>query len=134
MNSKDKAIVAQVAFKGAIDLAVAGKIEVKMILDATDKYAEHLWDKYGFYQAKETYPPKTSQSSSGSGFATDNQTNFINKLLKEVPKSVSNSAKTKVDNGLTFAGADSLIKSLLNEKENNVPKAKDPINDLDAPF
>ena len=134
MNSKDKAIVAQVAFKGAIDLAVAGKIEVKMILDATDKYAEHLWDKYVFYQAKETYPPKTSQSSSGSGFATDNQTNFINKLLKEVPKSVSDSAKTKVDNGLTFAGADSLIKSLLNEKENNVPKAKDPINDLDAPF
>ena len=134
MNSKDKAIVAQVAFKGAIDLAVAGKIEVKMILDATDKYAEHLWDKYGFYQAKETYPPKTSQSSSGGGEPTEKQINFIKKLLKEVPKSVSDSAKTKVDNGLSGVGASALIKSLIEEKEKIEPKAKDPINDLDAPF
>lgn len=134
MNSRDKAIVAQVAFKGAIDLAVAGKIEVKMILDATDKYAEHLWDKYGFYQAKETYPPKTSQSSSGGGEPTEKQINFINKLLKEVPKSVSDSAKTKVDNGLSGVGASALIQSLIDEKEKNEPKAKDPINDLDAPF
>jgi hypothetical protein len=134
MNSRDKAIVAQVAFKGAIDLAVAGKIEVKMILDATDKYAEHLWDKYGFYQAKETYPPKTSQSSSGGGEPTEKQINFINKLLKEVPKSVSDSAKAKVDNGLSGVGASALIQSLIDEKEKNEPKAKDPINDLDAPF
>ena len=134
MNSRDKAIVAQVAFKGAIDLAVAGKIEVKMILDATDKYAEHLWDKYGFYQAKETYPPKTSQSSSGGGEPTEKQINFIIKLLKEVPKSVSDSAKTKVDNGLSGVGASALIQSLIDEKEKNEPKAKDPINDLDAPF
>lgn len=132
MSSKDKAIVAQVAFKGAIDLAVAGKIEVKMILDATDKYAEHLWEKYGF---ENTYANNTSGGrSNSSGLATDKQINFINKLLKEVPKSVSDSAKTKVDNGLSGVGASALIQSLIDEKEKNEPKAKDPINDLDAPF
>ena len=41
-NSKDRAIVAQVAFKGAIDLAVAGKIDIKSVLDATDAYADLL--------------------------------------------------------------------------------------------
>ena len=46
-NSKDKAIIAQVAFKKTIDLAVAGKIEQQEVLDATDTYTEHLWDKYG---------------------------------------------------------------------------------------
>tara|TARA_B100001109_G_scaffold86884_1_gene70864 strand:+ start:127 stop:531 length:405 start_codon:yes stop_codon:yes gene_type:complete len=132
-NSRDKAIVAQVAFKGAIDLAVAGKIEVKSILDATDAYAQHLWDKYGFYQARETYEPKTSQSS-GGGEPSDKQLNFIKKLLKEVPKSVSDSAKTQVDNGLTGLGASQLIKSLLEEKEKNEPVAKEPSNEFEAPF
>ena len=33
-SSKDRAIIAQVAFKGAVDLAIAGKIEVKSILDS----------------------------------------------------------------------------------------------------
>ena len=133
-NNRDKAIVAQVAFKGAIDLAVAGKIEVKSVLDATDAYAQHLWDKYGFYQARETYEPKTTQSSGGGGEPSDKQLNFINKLLKEVPKSVSDPARSKVDSGLTGLGASQLIKSLLEEKEKNEPVAKDPINDLDAPF
>ena len=132
-NSRDKAIVAQVAFKGAIDLAVAGKIEVKSVLDATDAYAQHLWDKYGFYQARETYEPKTSQSS-GGGELSDKQLNFIKKLLKEVPKSVSDSAKTQVDNGLTGLGASELIKSLLEEKKKNEPVAKEPSNEFEAPF
>ena len=133
-NNRDKAIVAQVAFKGAIDLAVAGKIEVKSILDATDAYAQHLWDKYGFYQDKETYSAKPQSFVNSGAGASDKQLNFINKLLKEVPKSVSDSARSKVDNGLTGLGASQLIKSLLEEKEKNEPVAKDPINDLDAPF
>ena len=133
-NNRDKAIVAQVAFKGAIDLAVAGKIEVKSVLDATDAYAQHLWDKYGFYQARETYEPKTTQSSGGGGEPTDKQLNFIKKLLKEVPKSVSDPAQTQVDNGLTGLGASQLIKSLLEEKENNEPVAKEPANEFESPF
>ena len=133
-NNRDKAIVAQVAFKGAIDLAVAGKIEVKSVLDATDAYAQHLWDKYGFYQARETYEPKTTQSSGGGGEPTDIQLNFIKKLLKEVPKSVSDPAQTQVDNGLTGLGASQLIKSLLEEKEKNEPVAKEPANEFESPF
>ena len=66
--------------------------------------------------------------------ATDKQINFINKLLKEVPKSVSEPAQSKVDEGLSGVGASSLIKSLLEEKEKNEPKAKDPVNDNDLPF
>lgn len=45
--SKDKLIVSQVAFKGAIDLAVAGKIEVSDISDAYKAFAEDIWDEYG---------------------------------------------------------------------------------------
>lgn len=132
-NSKDKAIIAQVAFKGAIDLAVAGKIELNKVLDATDAYAEHLWDKYGFETKFESSYSAKPQSS-GGGEPSDKQLNFINKLLKEVPKSVSDPARSKVDGGLTGLGASQLIKSLLEEKEKNEPVAKDPINDLDAPF
>ena len=132
-NSKDRAIVAQVAFKGAIDLAVAGKIELNKVLDATDAYAEHLWDKYGFETKFESSYSAKPQSS-GGGEPSDKQLNFINKLLKEVPKSVSDPARSKVDSGLTGLGASQLIKSLLEEKEKNEPVAKDPINDLDAPF
>ena len=51
-----------------------------------------------------------------------------------MPKSVSDPARSKVDSGLTGLGASQLIKSLLEEKEKNEPVAKDPINDLDAPF
>ena len=54
--------------------------------------------------------------SSGGGEPSDKQPNFINKLLKEVPKSVSDPARSKVDNGLTGLGASQLIKSLLEER------------------
>ena len=111
-NSKDKAIIAQVAFKGAIDLAVAGKIEVNKVLDATDAYAEHMWDKYGFETKFESSYSAKPQSSGGGGEPSDKQLNFINKLLKEVPKSVADPAKSKVDSGLTGLGASQLIKSL----------------------
>ena len=131
-NTKDRAIVAQVAFKGAIDLAVAGKIELNKVLDATDAYAEHLWNKYGFANNYESYSAKPQ--SSGGGEPSDKQLNFIKKLLKEVPKSVSDSAKTQVDNGLTGLGASQLIKSLLEEKEKNEPVAKEPSNEFEAPF
>ena len=50
------------------------------------------------------------------------------------PKSVSDSAKTQVDNGLTGLGASQLIKSLLEEKEKNEPVAKEPSNEFEAPF
>ena len=132
-NSKDKAIIAQVAFKGAIDLAVAGKIEVNKVLDATDAYAEHMWDKYGFETKFESSYSAKPQSS-GGGEPSDKQLNFINKLLKEVPKSVADPAKTQVDNGLTGLGASQLIKSLLEEKEKNEPVAKEPSNELESPF
>ena len=132
-NSKDKAIIAQVAFKGAIDLAVAGKIELNKVLDATDAYAEHMWDKYGFETKFESSYSAKPQSS-GGGEPSDKQLNFIKKLLKEVPKSVSDSAQTQVDNGLTGLGASQLIKSLLEEKENNEPVAKEPANEFESPF
>ena len=131
-NSKDRAIVAQVAFKGAIDLAVAGKIDIKSVLDATDAYADHLWSKYGFENTYEPYPPKSQ--SSGNSEPSDKQLNFIKKLLKEVPKSVSDPAQTQVDNGLTGLGASQLIKSLLEEKEKNEPVAKEPANEFESPF
>ena len=64
--SKDKLIVSQVAFKGAIDLAVAGKIEVDMITSATDAYAKHIWDNFGVEDYKQvSYPPKAKSSGGG---------------------------------------------------------------------
>ena len=108
------------------------KIDIKSVLDATDAYAEHLWNKYGFESNYESYSAKPQ--SSGGGEPSDKQLNFIKKLLKEVPKSVSDSAKTQVDNGLTGLGASQLIKSLLEEKEKNEPVAKEPSNDFEAPF
>jgi len=45
--SKDRLIVSQVAFKGAIDLAVSGKIQVEDISEAYKSFAEDIWAEYG---------------------------------------------------------------------------------------
>ena len=91
-----------------------------------------MWSKYGFENTYESYPPKSQ--SSGNSEPSDKQLNFIKKLLKEVPKSVSDPAQTQVDNGLTGLGASQLIKSLLEEKEKNEPVAKEPANEFESPF
>ncbi len=131
--SKDKLIVSQVAFKGAIDLAVAGKIEVDMITSATDAYAKHIWDNFGVHEYKQvSYPPKGKSDYGGE--PSTKQINFLNKLIKEVPKSVADSAQAQLDDGLTGVGASTLIKTLLDEKESSAPQAKQSTDDNVAPF
>jgi|TARA_Y100001963_G_scaffold11_1_gene13 hypothetical protein len=133
--SKDKLIVSQVAFKGAIDLAVAGKIGMEHIMPTTKKFADDIWEAYGTTESS-SYSSSFSSSSGGSGGgeASDKQINFIKKLVKEVPKSVADPAQAQVDSGLSGIGASALIKSLLAEKEKSEPKAKQPDNDYEAPF
>ena len=133
--SKDKLIVSQVAFKGAIDLAVAGKIGMEHIIPTTKKFCDELWDSYGIAESSSyKYPVSKSSESGGGGEATDKQINFVKKLINEVPKSVADTAQAQLDSGLTGIGASGLIKSLLAEKENAEPKAKEPDNDYEAPF
>ena len=61
--SKDKLIVSQVAFKGAIDLAVAGKIGMEHIMPTTKKFADDIWEAYGTTES--SFNSSSFNSSSG---------------------------------------------------------------------
>jgi len=132
--SKDKLIVAQTAFKGAIELATSGKIGMEHIIPTAKKFADEIWKEYGIApEASYTYPKSNVSKPSGSGGeATAKQLGFINKLVGEVTKQDADKANTKISDGLTGIGASELIKDLLQAKEDakNTPAS----DSLEAPF
>tara|TARA_R100000231_G_scaffold61956_1_gene50363 strand:- start:830 stop:1228 length:399 start_codon:yes stop_codon:yes gene_type:complete len=131
--NKDKLICTQVAFKGAIELVVAGKIELDEIDSFTSAKTDMMMSNAP--QSESQYQqPVAKPFTAGQNTPTEKQLGFINQLLKQVPKSVSDTARQKVENGLTGKGASALIELLLQEKEANEPVAKTPKNDTDAPF
>ena len=128
--SKDRAIVAQVAFKGAIDLAVADKIQMTEILDFTTKYADALWDTYGF---ESSYDSGKSNSYSGSSDrpASDKQKSFVSSLFNKLTIQQQQQNKDKVDTAsMTISDASDFIQTFqdLIEKNKNTP-----VNLDDAP-
>ena len=132
--NKDKLICTQVAFKGAIELAVAGKIELDEIDSFTTAKTDMMMNNAPQSESQYQQPVAKSFAGGASNQPTEKQLGFINQLLKQVPKSVSDLARQKVENGLTGKGASALIELLLQEKEANERVAKTPKNDTDAPF
>ena len=127
--SRDKAIIAQVAFKGAVDLAVEDKIQVSDILDFTHKYADALWDSYGF----ESINDSGGNYSGGGGDrpASDKQKSFVSSLFSKLTIQQQNQYRDKVNTGsMSIADASEFIQSFqeLIEKNKNTP-----VNLDDAP-
>ena len=128
--SKDRAIVAQCAFKGAIELCVAEKIQMSEIMDYTYKYADAMWDTYGF---ESSYDSGKSDSYSGGSDkpASDKQKSFISNLFNKLTLQQQQQYKDKVDTAsMTISDASDFIKTFqdLIEKNKNTP-----VNLDDAP-
>ena len=127
--SKDKAIVAQVAFKGAIDLAVADKIQISEIIDFTNKYADAIWDRYGFGDYESFRKEKGAVTSDRP--ASDKQKSFVSSLFNKLTIQQQQQYKDKVDtNSMTISAASDFIQTFqdLIEKNKNTP-----VNLDDAP-
>ena len=136
MEDKQKLIVGQCSFKGAIDLCVAGLIDI----DEIDSFTETKTDmimKLGqgttYKYPKEVSAP-TTYSGGNSNKPSDKQLGFIKRLIKEVPKSMGDEAQEKVSNGMSGKEASALIESLLQAKEDSKPVAKTPTDENEAPF
>tara|TARA_R100000278_G_scaffold119280_1_gene100574 strand:- start:38 stop:430 length:393 start_codon:yes stop_codon:yes gene_type:complete len=127
--SKDRAIVAQCAFKGAIDLCVAEKIQMSEIMDYTYKYADAMWDKYGF---ESSYDSGSNNYSGGKDRpASDKQKSFVSSLFNKLTIQQQQQYKDKVDtNSMTISDASDFIQTFqdLIEKNKNTP-----VNLDDAP-
>ena len=127
--SKDRAIVAQCAFKGAIELCVAEKIQMSEIMDYTYKYADAMWDKYGF---ESSYDSGSSNYSGGKDRQdSDKQKSFVSSLFNKLTIQQQQQYKDKVDtNSMTISDASDFIQTFqdLIEKNKNTP-----VNLDDAP-
>ena len=127
--SKDRAIVAQCAFKGAIELCVAEKIQMSEIMDYTYKYADAMWDKYGFESYESFRKEKGAVTSDRP--ASDKQKSFVSSLFNKLTIQQQQQYKDKVDtNSMTISDASDFIQTFqdLIEKQKNTP-----VNLDDAP-
>tara|TARA_Y100000590_G_scaffold41890_1_gene44671 strand:- start:140 stop:556 length:417 start_codon:yes stop_codon:yes gene_type:complete len=135
-EDKDELIVSQVVFKGGCDLIAVGILELDELKSFKDKWVKELMTHKNTSVAsefpKQIYPPSNNQNRGGS--PTDKQVNFIKKLIKEAPKSVSDPAQAKLDSGLSGKEASALIETLLEAKQNAEPKAKTNTDENEAPF
>ena len=103
----NKEIMVQVALKGAVELAVNDKIEVKDIGSQTNTLFQSMIDIVGVDSDNSTnYSSQPIQTGSGGSVPmTDKQEYLLNKLLEELGES-------KDLTGYTLAQASGLISEL----------------------
>ena len=145
--NKDKLIVAQVAFKGVIDLVVNDKVEINDVESTIDEFV-NIMMKYQDKTFGNDLPKRNINTGQGmQGNASDKQKAFINTLIKEVEsagyQALSSDAKEKVANpNLSKQDASNLIEILQNPtahlqkvaKETEVKAKPMPDTDDVAPF
>jgi hypothetical protein len=149
--SRDNLIVAQCAFKGAIDLAVANKITVEQVNDMTIQFAEAMINKYGNGMVQASAPAKPvmkpadnyKQANKGTkeakpanpkAPASDKQKNFIMSLIKEVPLAEQDGYKQLVTPNMNMGVASDLITQLKDKIDNAKPVAREHVAPEEAPF
>lgn len=151
--SRDNLIVAQCAFKGAIDLAVANKITVEQVNAVTKQFADAMINNYGNGKAieasapaKPVYKPaenykqakntdsKNAKPSNPKAPASDKQKNFIISLIKELPLSEQEGYKKLVTPNMNMGVASDLITKLKEAIDGNAPKARENTMPDEAPF
>jgi len=145
--NKDKLIVAQVAFKGVIDLIVNDKVEINDVESTVDEFVNIIM-KYQDQTFGNNLPKRNINTGQGmQGNASDKQKAFINTLIKEVEsagyQALSSDAKETVASpNLSKQDASNLIEILQNptahlQKVANETEVKaKPMPDTDdvAPF
>ena len=137
--NKDRLIVRQVAFKGAVDLVVAGKLEIDEIISFSKKHTEEMMTeapqevtyKYGNNNTPEYQSPPKATANYGK--PSEKQLGFIASLLKEVPKAEADKILPTVPK-LSGKEASALIEKLISMKDSMTPEAKTPKDDSEAPF
>ena len=152
MSNKDKLIVSQVAFKGAIDLAVAGKIAVEEILDTTNEFTTAIWSSYGTAEFKGTPVKRTWSSdkptynkSSGGGkkLASEKSLDYLESLISKLPTDQRKGYLDMLDGEMTQTVASAMIEKLKEAPDSNsaskeeLEKMARPIEDIkpdEAPF
>lgn len=153
MSNKDKLIVSQVAFKGAIDLAVAGKIPVDEIMEMTNDFTTELWSNYGTAEFKgtpvkrtwSTDKPNYNKSSAGGGkkLASEKSLDYLESLISKLPVDQRKAYLDMLDGTMTQAVASAMIEKLKEAPDsNNTPKEElekmaRPLKDVgpdEAPF
>ena len=117
--NKDKLIVAQVAFKGVIDLIVNDKVEINDVESTVDEFVNIIM-KYQDQTFGNDLPKRNINTGQGmQGNASDKQKAFINTLIKEVEsagyQALSSDAKETVASpNLSKQDASNLIEILQN--------------------
>lgn len=152
MANKDKLIVSQVAFKGAIDLAVAGKIPVEEIMVTTDDFTDAIWDSYGTAEYKATpvvkktwssERPKGSTNSGGKKLASVKSLDYLESLISKLPPAQRQTYLDMLDGSMTQTVASALIEKLKEAPDSNsatkeeLEKMARPLKDTkpdEAPF
>jgi hypothetical protein len=152
--SRDNLIVAQCAFKGAIDLAVANKITVEEINNVTLQFADAMINVYGngtstavtpsapakpVYKPADNYKPaktanKDAKPANPKAPASDKQKNFIISLIKELPLAQQDGYNQLVTPNMNMGVASDLITKLKETIDGNVPQAKQHTAPDVAPF
>jgi len=150
MANKDKLIVSQVAFKGAIDLAVAGKIPVDEIISNTHEFANAIWTEYGTAEFKGTpvykktwSADKPKASGGGKRLASVKSLDYLESLINKLPPAERQVYLDMLDGEMTQAVASSLIEKLKEAPDSNVAtkeeleklaRPKEDIAENEAPF
>ncbi len=135
--NKDRLIVRQVAFKGAVDLVVAGKLEIDEIISFSKQHTEEIMTEapqeatYKYGNSSEYKSPQKATANFGK--PSEKQLGFIASLLKEVPKSERDKITPTVPN-LSGKEASALIEKLISMKDSMTPEARTPKDDSEAPF
>ena len=139
MANKDKLIVSQVAFKGAIDLAVAGKITVDEIINTTDEFTNAIWSNYGTAEFKgtpvykKTWSADKPKTSGGKKMASVKSLDYLESLITKLPVSQRQAYLDMLDGEMTQAVASGLIEKLKEAPDSNVA-TKEQLEDMARPI
>jgi len=122
MMKRDESIVVQVAFKGAIELAVAGKIEIADVESTTKAFNKVMVDLIPEAEAEEGkfYKSNLNYNKVGNS-ASDKQINFIKQLKPQTTKAMQDKVDSINFDELKAKDASKLIEDLLADKEANTP-------------
>jgi len=125
MMKRDESIVVQVAFKGAIELALAGKVEVSDIGKAVTDFNKIMVDLIPEATAEEQqqqkeFKPSYNYNKVGNS-ASDKQINYIKQLKPQATKGMQDKVDSINFDELKGKDASKLIEDLIADKEANQP-------------
>ena len=146
--SRDNLIVAQCCFKGAIDLAVANKIETEEVMKLTQLFTDFILGEYGggttaVVPAKPVFKPKENYAKADNNApkianpnsdASEKQIGFIKSLIAELPLSEQDAFKQLISGKVNKGTASGLINQLKAKIDENEPVARTNTAPEEAPF